>query len=238
MKLIMFDIDGTLTKTDVADGECFVRALKDVFGITKISDDWSIYPHCTDSGILDFIFQERKGRSPDATEVDLFQSRFVALLKAEAAERPFCPVAGADKILERLLSKPSVAVSLASGAWECSARLKLASAGLDLKHLPGAFADDSPVREKIMLASLTKTARAHAQNAFEAVIYFGDGVWDARACHVLGWPFIGIAQSPAKIERLQSEGATAVFPDFEEIDACMEAIHRESRSIANEPKLH
>lgn len=206
MKLIMFDIDGTLTRTDAADGDCFVQALQDVFGFTGISDDWSIYPHCTDSGILNALFQERKGRPPTAVEVAEFQKHFVALLSAESAARPFGQIEGAHEMLLQLLATRGVAVSLASGAWQCSARLKLASAGLDFPQIPGAFADDAHSREDIMRTSLTRAVDIHARESFESIIYVGDGVWDARACRALGWPFIGIARDPSKMERLRSEG--------------------------------
>ncbi len=139
MKLIMFDIDGTLTQTDAADGECFVQALFDVFGFTGISDDWSVYPHCTDSGILESIFQERQGHSPSEDEILRFQSWFLSLLEAEAGKQPFLPVAGAWDMLRRLNDMPGVAVSVASGAWECSARLKLASAGWGGAGTPRRF---------------------------------------------------------------------------------------------------
>jgi phosphoglycolate phosphatase-like HAD superfamily hydrolase len=224
MKLIMFDIDGTLTRTDAADGDCFVQALQDVFGFTGISDDWSIYPHCTDSGILDALFHERKGRTPTAHEIAEFQSRFVALLEAESAARPFDQIEGAHEMLRQLAATPGFAVALASGAWECSARLKLASAGLDFPQIPGAFADDAHSREDIMRASLTRATRLHVRDSFESVIYVGDGIWDARACRVLGWPCIGIARDPAKAARLVSEGALTVLSGYEPVQPLFDAL--------------
>lgn len=214
MKLIMFDIDGTLTETYAADGDCYVRALEEVFGFTSVSDDWSIYPHCTDSGILDFLFHERKGRPPLDAETAGFQRHFITLLAAEATARPFGQIEGAHEMLQRLIATPDVAVSFASGAWECSARLKLASAGLHFPQVPGAFADDAHSREDIMRASLTRAASAFACETFESVLYIGDGVWDARACRVLGWPCIGIARDPVKAARLTAEGTRAVLPNY------------------------
>jgi len=226
MKLIMFDIDGTLTRTDAADGDCFVQALQDVFGFTGISDDWSIYPHCTDSGILDALFHEREGRPPSEAEATDFQRHFVALLNAETAARPFAQVEGAHEMLRQLLATPSIAVSLASGAWECSARLKLASAGLEFPQIPGAFADDAHYREDIMRASLSRAAHLHARGSFESVIYIGDGVWDARACRALGWPCIGIARDPVKAARLVSEGALTVLSGYEPAQPLFDALTR------------
>lgn len=220
----MFDIDGTLTQSEIADGKCFVQALEEVFGFSEISDDWSLYPHCTDSGILAAIFQERRGRSPTSAEIDKFQAHFIALLTVVATETPFQPLAGAKEILCQLLALPGWAVSLASGAWECSARLKLASAQIHFPQLPGAFADDAHPREDIMRASLARALELHDRTSFDSIVYIGDGVWDARACRSLGWPFIGMAADQAKTVRLRGEGAGHVFPHFLESQAFMRVL--------------
>ena len=176
----MFDIDGTLPQSYLVDGECFVRALGEVFGFREICDDWSVYPHCTDSGILATIFQERRGRPPTGEEISAFQSQFVSLLAVAAQERLIQPVDGAHEMLDRLSVSLDWAVALASGAWETSARLKLASAKL-CPDLPGAFADDAMQREAIMQKSLERALKWYGRATFDAVVYVGDGVWDARA---------------------------------------------------------
>lgn len=213
-KLVMFDIDGTLTKTDGVDTACFVQAFEDVFGFTNLSTDWAGYPHCSDSGIMHEIFEQRCARVPSPEETAALQARFMTLLTAESAAQPFQAIPGAGAMLGQLDRSAGCAISLASGAWECSARLKLASAGLHFPHLPAAFSDDAHAREEIMQASLTRATQAHRYEAFDAVVYVGDGVWDARAAANLGYPFIGIASDPAKAERLIGEGAKNVFPDY------------------------
>lgn len=225
MKLVMFDIDGTLTQTDQADGICYVQALREVFGFTNINTDWATYPHCSDSGILEALFQTERGRSPTPTEVSAVRSRFVSLLTHSAAAQPFRPVSGALDFLRALMTEPAFAVSLASGAWECSARLKLASAGLDLTQVPAAFADDAHAREAIMQASLLRAARSGSQDSFGSVIYVGDGVWDVRASRNLGFAFIGIAHERAKIDRLYAEGARRVFADYRDAASFMAVLH-------------
>src|SRR6266496_682627 len=92
MKLVMFDIDGTLTQTYQADKACFVQALREVFGFTGINTDWASYPHCSDSGILEALFQLRLGRSPLPTEISTFQTHFVSLLTAATVVQPFQPI--------------------------------------------------------------------------------------------------------------------------------------------------
>ncbi len=64
MKLVVFDLDGTLTRTSRVDSECYERALLEVAGVRDPRTDWSTYEHATDTGIVDEIFRERFGRSP------------------------------------------------------------------------------------------------------------------------------------------------------------------------------
>src|SRR5437660_3188125 len=59
MRLVMFDIDGTLTETMKVDEERFVRSFAEVFGLTDIDADWSHYPHVTDSGIFHEVYAPR-----------------------------------------------------------------------------------------------------------------------------------------------------------------------------------
>jgi phosphoglycolate phosphatase-like HAD superfamily hydrolase len=225
MKLVMFDIDGTLTQTDHADEMCFVQTLREVFGFTSINTNWASYTHCSDSGILEELFQQRLGRSPLATEISTFQSHFLSLLAAATAAQPFSPVAGARDFVCSLISSSEFAVSLASGAWECSARFKLASAGLDFHQIPAAFSDSAHAREDIMRVSLTKAAQSRSRGSFDTVIYVGDGVWDARAARNLGCGFIGISREPARIERLYAEGASHVFHDYLDADSFITILH-------------
>jgi phosphoglycolate phosphatase-like HAD superfamily hydrolase len=230
MNLVMFDIDGTLTASDVMDGECFVQAVNDVCGFADVSSDWSAYQHCSDSGILDELFQTRLGRSPMAEEITAVQTQFVKLLEASIAAQPLKAIPGAGAMLDALLAEPDIAISLASGAWECSARLKLGTAGLHYPQIPGAFADDAHAREDFMRASLQRVAEKHGREEFDSMVYIGDGAWDVRASRNLGFAFIGIGHKPDRVERLRGEGAQVIFPDFTGHDAFRAAL-REAMAL-------
>src|SRR5207237_2345941 len=154
MHLVMFDIDGTLTETMKVDEECFVRSFKDVFGFDDINTDLSHYPRTTDSGIFHDVFTSRIGRTPTAQEVSRFRQYFVQLLVAASSQSPFVPVAGADRLLSRLAHGGSHRVSLATGGWCDSARLKMASAGMWFDDHLAASGDDVLDRECIMGLSM------------------------------------------------------------------------------------
>ena len=158
MHLVMFDIDGTLTETMKDDEECFLRSFRDVFGFADIDTDWSHYRRTTDSGIFHDVFTSRMGRSPTPQEVSQFRQHFIHLLAVASSQSPFVPVAGADRLLSRLAQSRSHRVSLATGGWRESARLKMASAGMCLDEYPAASADDALDRES-MRRSRRQTAR-------------------------------------------------------------------------------
>jgi phosphoglycolate phosphatase-like HAD superfamily hydrolase len=225
MKLVMFDIDGTLTQTVEADEECFVQALRDVFGFSDINTDWASYPYSSDSGVLETLFQQRLRRSPSEQEIANFRSHFIALLTAAATNHPFTAIPGARDILVSLMNSRNFAVSIASGAWECSARFKLANAGLHFPSIPAAFSDSAHSREAIMQVSLTRAADFYSRSEFDEIVYVGDGLWDARAARNLGFSFIGVSQDRSKAEKLYAESAVHVFANYLDKDAVFTALN-------------
>lgn len=225
MTLVMFDVDGTLTHSNELDTRCFVQAIKEVFGFTGIDEDWSRYTHTSDAGILEELFQRRLGRGPSSAELTRYRPHFLQLLATGLQRTPMSEVAGAAGILNVLAAHPDYAVSLASGAWRDSARAKMLSAGLPFDEFPGAFSEDAPARIDIMLASRAHAAKRHRQAGFAHWVYFGDAVWDARACGELGVPLIGIGDGE-QAEKLRQAGAFAVFADYSAPEAIMAAVER------------
>src|SRR5947209_4956698 len=223
MQLVMFDIDGTLTETMKVDEECFVRSFVEVFGFTGIDTDSSQYPHVTDSGIFHEVYAPRMGRPPTALDVSRFRQHFTKLLAAASSQSPFAPVAGADRLLSRLACGGSHRVSLATGSWRESARLKMASAGMCFDDHPAASADDALDRESIIRLSKQRAAERYSES-FACTVYVGDGVWDARACRSVGIPFIGIGTG-SRATRLSAEGAGCVFPDFSDADIFLRSVY-------------
>lgn len=228
MTLVMFDVDGTLTHSNELDTRCFVQAVEEIFGFTGIDEDWSRYPHTSDAGVLEELFQRQLGRSPASAELARYRPHFLHLLAAGLAHTPMREVAGAASILKSFAAHPDFTVALASGAWRDSARAKMLSAGLPFDGFPGAFSEDAPARTDIMLASRAHAAQRHRRSGFEHWVYFGDAVWDARACGELGVPLIGIGGGE-QAEKLRRAGALEVFSDYSAPEAIVATIERAAR---------
>jgi phosphoglycolate phosphatase-like HAD superfamily hydrolase len=224
MKLVMFDVDGTLTNTYVSDENEFVRAIREVLGLPDINTDWASYQHVTSEGVLNEIALAQLGRPVSREESRAVQRRLVELLRgAGVAEIP-----GAAAFLQRLPGL-GYAVALASGDWELSARHKLTAASLPVDGLPAAFCDASPERMEIMRHSLRRALRHYGCPSFARIVYVGDASWDVQASRELGWGFVGIAAGP-KPSQLRALGARHVFPDYLKSEAMLSAL--DAASIA------
>jgi phosphoglycolate phosphatase-like HAD superfamily hydrolase len=217
VELVMFDVDGTLTQSSDLDTKAFVQALKDVFGFNSVSTDWGSYTHVSDSGILQEICLTHRGNNPTLNETERFRTRLVQVLSYKAS---ICggikPVRNASGILSCLLTSQEYAVAYAGGSWADSALFKLRSAKLPTEGITYAFADDDFSREGIYSVA-QRRAEDHYHCRFSRVVYIGDGVWDICAARRLGYSFIGIGGDEGS-KRLHAEGATHVFPDYQDME--------------------
>lgn len=152
MHLVVFDIDGTLTRTDSIDEVCYVAAVEEVLSIRGIDTDWLSYPHVTDSGILRHVVRSNLGRKLLAGEMDRVCGCFRRRLEDAFRRQPDAclPVEGGPEMLSQLAGRSDLAVALATGGWESTARLKLERAGYDIQDIPLASASDADTREEIM----------------------------------------------------------------------------------------
>jgi len=229
MKLALFDIDGTLTKTISADEICFTRAYQLALGVDKINTDWSVYRHCTDSWIALEIIQDQFQRDPLTGEVAHVKAAYVGQLRQAQARDPdfFLPIPGAREMLEKLLSLKEWAVGIATGGWEPSARFKMKSAGMGDFDIPYSTADDAFSREDILRIAIEKARLAWNRDRFDRIVSIGDGTWDVICARELGIPFLGIADGQQE-QRLRELGAEVIVPDYRDLDGFLETLEQVS----------
>jgi phosphoglycolate phosphatase-like HAD superfamily hydrolase len=219
MKLVIFDIDGTLTQTSQVDSICFARALAETHQLNVDESDWADCPHVSDTGVVHHIFQQRFGRAPHSQDEDLIRSRLVSLLEEhrEIDRTYFAEVPGAREMLKLLKQKRDWHKAIATGCWRRSAEMKLGAASIEYEGLPGGFAEDGIAREMIVSAAISRSSSLYQRQAFDRIVSIGDGVWDVQTASALDLAFIGIA-SGARAAALTHAGAKHVIPDFEDTD--------------------
>jgi phosphoglycolate phosphatase-like HAD superfamily hydrolase len=221
MKLVIFDLDGTLIRTNQVDDLCFPRAFAETLGVTGLNTDWSAYTHATDTIIFEESFAQRFRRLPNSDESKSFQRHFVALLSELHASQPalFAEVSGARSFLDRLQRDLRWRVAIATGCWKQSAEFKMEAAGLPTAGLPMAFVEDGISREEIVQAAVARAAGRY-HHPFERVVAVGDGLWDVKTAQKLGLPFVGVAEGE-RAERLRQAGASHVLENFLDWTCCL-----------------
>ena len=209
MHLVMFDIDGTLVDSAGFETKLYLEAVRSVVNV-EIDSDWNNYEHVSDSGILAEVVRRARVADDGALEARV-QRHFVSLIRGHLQRSPDTvrEIAGAKRLVERLLELPNVRVGVATGGWEPTAKLKLAHVGIDVGRLGFASSSDAHARTEIMQLA---AQRAMQGGAYERATYFGDGPWDRRASAALGYDFIAVGTAVPH---------SVTFGDLRETDAIL-----------------
>ncbi len=223
MNFIIFDIDGTLTNTMPVEDKCFFKAFELIFGLDITDQNWADFKNVTDWGITEEIMEKNFNRLPSELEYNALIDTFLTLLKAEKSknDHQFSEVPGASQFLANLDSRPDIALGFATGSWSHSARIKLETIGINVDQYAFSNSDHFKSREDITLHTIEQLKQKNG-NAPGQIVYFGDGIWDFKACQNLGIGFIGIDANGNN--KLKSIGAKVVFKNYLDQEAVLKAI--------------
>ena len=194
MKLILFDIDGTMLLTHGMGRESVVRSLSELTG-RPITTDGVFFSGKTDpqiirevmlaNGLLDLV---------DDAFLDEAQEAYSDALTAAYDNDRVEELAGVRVLVEALAARDDVQLSLLTGNYERTAYLKVASIGLD-HHFPfGAFGSDAEARHDLPLIGVQR-AKAHTGRTFQGhdVIIIGDTEHDITCGRDLGVVSVAVA---------------------------------------------
>ncbi len=217
MKFVIFDIDGTLTKTVAIDDLCFGESMMEVFDIDPKLIDWEAVKaktSGTDSAILDEIVHDKFGRFPTKKEREYFRKDFVTRLANAHRRQPneFAQVPGASEILRNLMNNENNLVGIATGSWSDSAKVKLRAAGVHHNPVLLGSSDIHGQRKDIISDLINKAKSRYGLECFEKIIYVGDGEWDFLSSNMLGIDFVGVDHEGNG--KLRSLGASRVVNDY------------------------
>jgi phosphoglycolate phosphatase-like HAD superfamily hydrolase len=112
--LVVFDIDGTLTRTYSLDEQLFARAFYELYE-WDLDSDWTRYRHATDQAIAEEGLSRYLDRSAVSAEIVPIHDRYMALLGVELAHDPQAlQVPGAGAAMQRTIAAGH-GVALATG---------------------------------------------------------------------------------------------------------------------------
>lgn len=179
MSHVIFDVDNTLVKSHDFDEACFLLAVQEITGV-MLFNNWDTYPHITDTGILQ-TFIERQAPHYSLAELEPQVKRaYTKNIKQTLCLGRVKEVPGARTFFHSLVSNPRFTVSIATGGWSNTAKLKLDSAGFDTQNINMVSSDDHYSRAEII-----KKACHNRQQSMN-ITYFGNASWDVKVCRSSG----------------------------------------------------
>lgn len=223
MILIIFDVDGTLVRSNRVDSRCFAETYQHVYGLPFPTIDWKQYPHVTDTAIFDTVIRNHFQRGAKAEEAEAFQQAFVDKITRRRQTHPheFEQVAGARQMLEYLSTHEDFVVGIATGGWERPARLKLNHFEIPFNEVYFSGADGKWTREDIIGQVVDEAKKRHG--SFQKTVYVGDAVWDVETTRRMAMDFVGVRWQNDR-EVLKSAGARHVVQNYRDRDAFLRAV--------------
>jgi phosphoglycolate phosphatase-like HAD superfamily hydrolase len=226
MKLVCFDIDGTLIWSAGAGRRAIHRALLEVLGTAGPIETFR-FDGRTDGEII-IRLAEAAGLRTDDALVARVLDRYVEVLGEELGrpghETRVYP--GVRELLDALEARGDCVLGLLTGNVAAGARLKLRAAAIAPERFRvGAFGSDSHVRAELP-AIAHRRAEALLGHALAGrdVVIIGDTPSDVACGQEIGARAIGVGTASYTSEELVACGAFAAFPDLSDTGAVLEAI--------------
>ncbi len=231
MRLILFDIDGTLLWTDGAGRRAIQRALLDEMGTAGPIEQYR-FDGKTDPQIVRELMT--LVGHPDAEAEDRIAAvcrRYVALLAAELAPPSPKPrlLPGVPELLAALEPHEAAGralVGLLTGNVEGGAALKLRAAGLDPSRFAvGAYGSDSPRRPELPAIAAERAARGTGKRFTGAdIVIVGDTPDDIACGRPIGARVVAVATGFYDVAQLRAAGAAHVFEHLADTGAVTSAL--------------
>jgi phosphoglycolate phosphatase len=229
MRLVLFDIDGTLLSAAGSGRRAINAALREFFSSAAPADYW--FDGKTDRQIVRELM--RSEGHDDATineRMDLLLSRYVDCLHRELADPRHTPhlYPGVRELLDALDARGDVALGLLTGNVEGGAVAKLAAAGLDpARFVVGAFGSDHESRPELPTVAQRRAAALGITIPGSAMVVIGDTPADIACSRGIGARAIGVATGRYSVAELRAHDPSAVFDSLVRTDDVVAAIMAE-----------
>ena len=226
MRLLLFDIDGTLILTGGAGQRAMTRAFAQTHGLEDALKKVDL------AGRTDRIIMRdaltNAGQPHEDVDVDAFRTAYCAALREEITKvgngrRGLLP--GVKPLLDRLAGRDDVRLALLTGNFRASAEIKLAAFDVWRYFTWGAFADDAIERDDLIAVAHARheTEHGHVMEP-ESVVVIGDTPHDIRCARAGGAKAIAVATGNYDLASLERHKPDALFADLTDTDAVLAAL--------------
>ena len=227
MKLVLFDIDGTILWSDGAGRRAMTSALTEVFGTAGPTD--YRYDGKTDPQIVRDLMRFAGHCDEDIdTRMPRLLASYLAGLSPELANGQCQPrlLPGVPELLDAIESRGHMVLGLLTGNTRDGAALKLRAAGIDPgRFRVGAFGSDHAHRPELPAIAVRRAREALGLDIpGDSVFVIGDTPADIECGRSVGARAIAVATGRYSVEELASHAPLAVFHDLTDTAAVIRVI--------------
>ncbi len=228
MKLVLFDIDGTLLWTDGAGRSAIRTALLAEMGSTGPIEGFQ-FDGKTDPQIVHELLRAfGNPHAESGAHVQAVCDRYVEMLEGELASGKRTPhvFPGVWELLDLIERRDDAVLGLLTGNLAAGARLKLASVGMEFDRFRvGAFGSDAAERGELPAIAAARAAELVGEPPTgEDIVIIGDTPADVTCGVGVGARAIAVATGSYGVAELAAAGAYAVFEDLLDTEGVLEAI--------------
>ncbi len=219
MKLILFDIDGTLIRGGGAGRKAIEAAFVEVFGVADVSAKMAGIEL---NGRTDPVIVRAMAHNcgiPEETLADSFEAVFETYLRhlkvnvSEAFPAQLCP--GLPGLLEAIEERKGMTLGLLTGNIEAGARIKLEPFDLNRYFAAGGFGSDAEDRPEIARIARRKfEVIAGRSIPPEDVLVIGDTVHDVHCGAVNGFRTLAVTTGGVSASELATSNPDLLLEDL------------------------
>jgi len=215
VKLILFDVDGTLVSCGPQVRPLFVAALDEVYGRRGDLDGYSFAGKTDPRIVLDLMTGAGLPRDEVVAGLPHMREAYLGRLEHGLDSGRMTLMPGVVELLERLRAMPGVTLGLLTGNWRRGAEIKLSRFDLGRFFAFGAYGDDGVMRTELPPVALERAA-AHAGRAFGAdeVLIVGDSTEDVACAAAHQVACLAVATGYTSAASLRQAGARWVVEDL------------------------
>jgi phosphoglycolate phosphatase-like HAD superfamily hydrolase len=219
VRLVLFDIDGTLVHTGGAGTAAFTKTFATEFNLHHGTEKMR-FAGRTDVSLVREFFKIH-GLNETAEHFRQFFDRYVFWLDHIVAQNAGDACRGVFEFLRDLRALPHPPrLGLLTGNIQLGAEIKLRRFGLWDYFEIGGFADDNEDRNQIAAAAFERGRRVLGKNLKpEEVVVIGDTPFDIRCGRFIGAKVLAVATGGSNLEELQEHRPDWAVPDLTHITA-------------------
>ena len=219
VRLVLFDIDGTLIRTGGAGVKAFAKTFASEFNAADGFERLKFAGRTDFSLVREFFTFHQIAPTPG--NFKRFFERYVFWLDhiLRDSKTEVCP--GVWELVRELQALPQAPLlGLLTGNIRLGAEIKLRHFNLWDVFQTGGFADDHEERDRIAAVARQRGSRVLGENLRgDQVVVIGDTPHDIRCARAIGAKALAVATGGAKLGELELHQPDWAMPDLREISA-------------------